>query len=308
MEVKDRILYSSKEYINRVENVLDQFNGFRYDRKYKQLLGEHFTTMLSSWNQTIRERKNDAFTIVVVGDFKRGKSSFINALLGQEVVTTNVTTETVTLNTISYGEQSNKASLAGGRCIQLTDGELCRSQLEEIIKQAGEPITELEIKRPIELLKDIHIVDTPGTSDTLHNFDEKVAEHLLQADAVIYLCSVNYPLSLSEQLFIKTVILPQKYTEVFLIGNFADILGDKKSYLRMEEFLNERVKNLLPHKKCLLVSALDEICRIEGKERPCPKLEGYLEGNFDQFRESLVKIVNDKKETVIPDRMQRLLL
>ena len=35
---------------------------------------------------------DDPFTLVVVGDFKRGKSTFINALLGEEVVTTNVTT------------------------------------------------------------------------------------------------------------------------------------------------------------------------------------------------------------------------
>ena len=70
---------------------------------YNNDLGEEFHEKLNGWLRDIRAQRDTPFTLVVAGDFKRGKSTFINALLGEEVVPTDVTTETVTLNRISYG-------------------------------------------------------------------------------------------------------------------------------------------------------------------------------------------------------------
>lgn len=307
MGLQDRITYNSGELIQLMENRLDKLGKYRFDSKYRELFGEVFVEKLSDWDRNIRSRKDDAFTIVVCGEFKRGKSSLINALLGEDVVTTNVTTETVTLNKISYGIHSNEALLSGGRRMRLSDEELKKDHLDELIRQADEPIQQLELKRPIELLKAVTIIDTPGLGDSLKDFSSLVAQALQQADAVIYVFSVSYPLSQNEQLFLKTEILPQKYTDVFLVGNYADILRNQDEYERMSGMLVQKTQGLLPGLEPWMLSALDEQCIRWGEERPNAAMEELLGTNFERFRETLNRKIEEKREMVLPDRMQRMI-
>lgn len=306
MEFSERIIYSQEQMMLDLQNNLEKLNVFRYDAAYKQTLGESFVDKLDRWLQSIRSQKDNPFTLVVTGDFKRGKSTLINALLGEEVCPTDVTTETVTLNKISYGAHSNEALLTGSRRIRLSDQELKRENLETLIRQAGEPINRIELRRPNEFLKKVTIIDTPGIGDSLKDFSGAVKDSLLQADAVIYVYNAQYPLSMTEQLFLKSAVLPQKHTALFLVGNFADTLGSEKNFSRMEELLRSRIHNLIPSAQILLVSSLDEMCRVTGEERPDRRLTGVLEGQFDTFRRLLDKAVEEKADAVVLDRMQRL--
>lgn len=307
MNFDDRIKYDSKEYVAAIENTLDELKKYRFDNEYRNTLGDAIIEKLSEWDKEIRKRKEDPFTIVICGDFKRGKSSFINALLGEDVVTTNVTTETVTLNKISYGLHSNEAVLSGGKKLILTDEELQRDNLENIIKQSNEPIMQINIYRPIEILKDITIIDTPGMDDSLKNFDELVDHALRQADAVIYLFSVNYPLSQNEQLFLKTNIIPQKYTSLYIVGNFADVFRNKDDYDRMTELTNDRVSSIIPGQNVYLLSALDERCRQLGESPLNTNLFEVLSSSFDTLRTSINEMIQNKKDYVLPERMKRML-
>lgn len=307
MELSDRIYYDAAELTGRIESSLDQLKPYQYDGKYRELLGERLVKKISEWEQNIRRRKNDPFTLVICGDFKRGKSSLINALLGEDVVPVNVTTETVTLNRISYGVHSNEIILSGGRRLSLTDEELCRDALDPLIMQLDEPVEQLELHRTMELLKDITVIDTPGLGDAEHDFTEAVEKALQQADAVIYVFSAAYPLSRSEQLYLKTAILPQRYTSLFLVSNFTDMIGSEEDYRRVESMLAERVDGLLPSQSVWMLSALDERCRQLGEERPNEKLADRLGDSFGEFRNAIEELVQNKKETVLPDRMQRMM-
>lgn len=306
MGFEERITYSTQQMAIALDNALDQLKVLRYDGQYRLLLGDSFVDRLTAWEQDIRRRKDDPFTVVVAGDFKRGKSTFINALLGEEVVTTDVTTETVTLNRISYGPHGNEAVLSGNRRLRLTDGELRREELERVLAQAGEPVERLELTRPIELLKSVTIIDTPGTGDSMRDFSKLVKESLLQADAVVYVYSVKYPLSQTEQLFLKSAVLSQRYTTLFLVGNYADTMENEENYNRVRAMLADRAEGLLPNAEILTVSALDELCRQLDESRPCPALAPVLEGQFGRFRSLLDALVEDKKDSVTLDRMQRL--
>lgn len=305
MEMHERIHYNADEVVRATELALDELKVFQYEPRYRSLLGESLLKKLAGWDKSIRARKDDPFTLVVCGEFKRGKSSLINALLGEDVVTTNVTTETVTLNRICFGPHSNEAILSGGRRMTLKDDEMQKDRLEELIRHAPEPITQLEIHRPIEFLRNVTVVDTPGLNDSLQDFSSLVEQALQQADAVLYLCSVDSPLSQYEQLFLRTMILPQKYTDLFIIANFADILRETDA-TRFQEFMNLRVANIIPGQKVILLSALDELCRLENVERPNLQLAEKLASNFDLFRSKLSQLVQEKKDTLIPDRIHRL--
>lgn len=306
MDFKDRILYSQEQMLLSLETALDRLNTFRYDSSLKRVLGEEFSGTLDQWLGNIRRQKENPFTMVVIGDFKRGKSTLINALLGEEVVTTDVTTETVTLNRISYGPHSNEAVLSGSRRMRLTDEELKRESIEKIIEQSGEPIEKIDIVRPNEFLKRVTILDTPGTGDAMRDFSEIVKDSLLQADAVLYVYNAQYPLSRTEQLFLKSTVLPQQHTTLFLVGNFTDSLGSSRNYERMRQLLSEKVNDLLPNAEVLMVSAYDELCRAIGAERPACRIADTLEQQFDRLRTLVGQAIDEKADTVVLDRMQRL--
>ncbi len=307
MELEGRMIVSSEETLQAVERALDKLKTLRYDSGYRMLLGEALTDRLEGWDRSIRARKEDPFTVVVIGDFKRGKSTFINALLGSEVVTTDVTTETVTFNRVSYGAASNEAVLSRGRRMRLSDDELKREELEKLLETAGEPVRRLELKRPCELLKNVTIIDTPGTGDAMQDFGKEVEEDLLQADAVVYLYSLRYPLSQSEQMFLKAAVLPQPYTKLFLVGNYADTAGNEADYRRVRREAEQRVHGLLPGAEIYTISALDELCRRLGEERPCEALAPILEEQFAALRSAIEDLAREKKESVIVERMQRLM-
>ena len=140
----------------------------------------------------------------------------------------------------------------------------------------------------------------------MQDFSGMVKESLLQADAVVYIYNVKYPLSQTEQLFLKSAVLPQRYTTLFLVGNYADTMETEENYTRIRDLLRERTAGLLPDAELLTISALDELCRQLGEERPCEALSAVLESQFSRLRDLLTALVEDKKDTVVLDRMQRL--
>lgn len=304
--MSEGIIYSEEELFLSVEAVIQKMRTFQYTSRF-QVLGSSFLEKLKEWEQLLQERRKEPFTIVVVGEFKRGKSTFINALLGEAVAPVNVLPETMTLNRISYGSSRNEAVLPGHKRMLLTDEELKNENLRQIMKNAGVPIQRLELKRPCELLKRITVIDTPGLNDSAADFGNLVEEALLQADAVVYVYnSVDAPLSMSEQIFLKSAVLPQKYTKLFLVGNYADILEKQEEFDRVRRMLAERVHPMLPNAEVVLVSALDELCRKLGKPRPNQALEATLAQEFESFRRELDRLLREKENTVIVDRLQRL--
>lgn len=305
--IENRIICSEEQMMISLTSALDQMRILLYDGQFRRYLGDDFADKVSEWETNIRQRKEDPYTIVVVGDFNRGKSTLINALLGEEVVTSNVTPETVTMNRISYGTHSNEAVLSDYRHVFLSDRELRREALEQVLGDIGQPVEILELKRPCEFLKKICIIDTPGLGDSMQDFKSIVRESLFRADAVLYVYSVNYPLSLSEQIFLKSTVIPLRHTALFLVGNYTDTLESKENYIRMREFLQQRINGMFPDTEIFMVSALDELCLALDKKRPSSEeLRGILEQQFNMLRESVYGLVAQKADTIVLDRMQRL--
>lgn len=303
----EQFYYDIEEIKRNIDSELDELRRIRFSEKYHELLGETFIQKVKDWECAIRKQKELPFTIVICGSFKRGKSTLINALLGEEVVPTDVTTETITLNRVCYGEHSNALIMENGKRMVLTDEQLRRSELENILASLGGNAYQLEIRRPIELLKRINIVDTPGLDDSLQDFDEMVSEALVQADAVVYVFSSSYPLSMQEQLFLRTTIIPQKHTDLFLVSNYTDVLRNEKEYERMHKEIRKRIEIVLPGQSVYMLSALDERCRQMDVVRPNTIMQDKLSGNFDFFRQTILELIDRKSNTILVDRMERML-
>jgi len=287
-EMNSRLIPDYDSICDDINNVLDSVRTINTDRYFNQAMGDLAIQKFKDYDVAIRKRLRDAFSLVVVGDFKRGKSTLINALLGANIVTTAVTTETVTINKISYAETSKvEAVLKNGMRAALTWDELKRDSIETVMKELPTEIDYIDIRADNEILRDISIVDTPGIGDLMKAFDKQVTEYLVNADALIYVISARSPLSLSEQAFLSSVIMPQSFYRLFLAVNMADTLETEENIVKIRDLTIQRAHAVSEKIFVYTLSALDEVCRKQNLERPEPQLEKYLENSFLAFETAL---------------------
>lgn len=269
------------------------------------ILGQDFAPRLKEWDRIITKRRTEPFSLVVLGDFKRGKSTVINAILGKSIAPVNVAPETFTINSISYGEVPKaEAVLKNGQRITLGADDLVREQLEKLMKAFPDKLEYIEIKDNIELLKEIRIVDTPGLSD-LDDLDRQVQEYLVNADAVIYVASALSPFSETEQMFLASHIRPQSFSKLYVLVNMIDAMNTKEDIQKILDRINERCEAIMPNAFVYGISGIDEYRRKIGLNRPDIKgFQEFYENEFLKFEVSLKREIILQKDVI---RTQRVL-
>ena len=303
MERNDRRIIDFEEVKTILQQTAEELHLICRDSPTKKLLGEVLIRRIEDGERMLRRRLTEPFHLVVTGDFKRGKSMLINALLGRETVPTAVTPETATINEISWGEEpSCEAVLENGRRIRLSPEDIRRDSIESLKKELPSPIRFVRLRENIPLLKDITLVDTPGTGELMQAFDSQVSAYLAGADAVIFVLSARSPLSLTEQAFLSSSVRPRSFSRVLTVMNQCDCLDTEEDILRVRRLVQERISEILPDTGVFAVSALDELCRKTGAQRPAPELERFLETQFLAFEDALQNDILLQREVIQSER------
>jgi ribosome biogenesis GTPase A len=286
--VNNKIILDYTSVCSDIEEILEEVRTMRSDKYFVKALGDKFLLNIKKYETTIKKRLYDAFQIVTIGDFKRGKSTLINALLGENLLPTSVTPETVTINKISFSNQPGAAAiLKNGKKVTISFSDLERDSIEKIARQIQSEIEYVDIKINNNILKEITIIDTPGVGDLLKTFDQQVSDYLYHADALIYVVSARAPLSFSEQAFLSTSVLPQNFSRVFMVVNMADTLETEENINKIEKLISDRASSINPNIAVFMISALDELCRKLKVKRPGEELSSVLEANFLEFETAL---------------------
>jgi predicted GTPase len=284
----DRLAVDYDSVSEDIGAILDEVHSLRTDSRLIRILGDDSAIKIKGWEASVKKRLTDPFSLAVIGDFKRGKSTLINAILGKAVAPTSVTPETVTINRISYADTPKaEAVLKNGRRAKLELSELKSDQIKKIMNGLPAEIDYIDIREDAEILKEICIVDTPGIGDLLKEFDERIKNYLVNADAVLYVISAKSPLSLTEQAFLSASVLPQSFSRILIALNMVDCLEDREDIERIIDYTDKRVKEITPNAYVYALSSLDEYCRELNLPRPVPELSDYLEGCFESFRSSV---------------------
>lgn len=288
--------------IELVQNKLKQLLN---NKTICTILGDECVQRLNDWDKAITKRRSEPFSLVVLGDFKRGKSTIINAILGKNITPVNVAPETFTINSISYGETpSAEAVLKNGQRIMLTPDDLVRDQLEKLMKAFPDSLDYIDIRDNIEILKEIRIVDTPGLSD-LDCLDKQVQDYLVNADAVLYIASALSPFSESEQVFIATHIAPMSFSKLFVLVNMIDAMNTQEDIDKIIGRISERCESIMPNVFVYGVSGIDEYRRKIGLNRPDIKgFQEFYENEFFKFEMALKREIILQKDVI---RTQRVL-
>ncbi|MEN6441447.1 MAG: dynamin family protein [Syntrophobacter sp.] len=175
----------------------------------------------------VREKlEENTFNLVVVGQFKRGKTCLINALLGADLLPVSVVPLTSIVTMLVYGEQLGvKVFFNNGKVIDIPV-----ESLYEYVTESGNPKNEKEVREVVVLypspyLKDgVRLVDTPGVGSVyVHNTDVAY-RYLPKSDAALFLLSVDQPASSAEMEFLRDV---REYADrIFFLLNKIDYLEE----------------------------------------------------------------------------------
>jgi len=164
------------------------------------------------------------FHILVLGEFKRGKSTLVNALVGHPVVPTGVLPLTAVATEVHFGAEGSSVLHTDGRRRAIEPGELAT-----YVTEAANPGNRLGVERVEVAVGDVFpvpgvvVVDSPGIGSVhAHNTAQALAA-LERADAAIMVLAADNPLSAAEQSLLQR--LGERRTTVFVVVNKADHLS-----------------------------------------------------------------------------------
>ena len=180
-------------------------------------------------------RLDELFLIVVVGEFNAGKSALVNALLGSQVLAEGVTPTTTHVTLVKYGETVQE-TLGHDELAQLTF--------------------------PLDFLRELNIVDTPGTNAVIRRHEELTRDFIPRSDLVLFVTSADRPFTESERQFMEHIREWGK--KIVVVINKRDILETDQARAQVLAFVRANAQQLLGFApEVFIVSAKRD--QIDGK-------------------------------------------
>ena len=208
------------------------------------------------------------FLVVVIGEFNAGKSTFINALLGDELLQMGITPTTEAIHLIRYGETANRKP----------------NMREDGIYEWTHPNTGAV---------GVSLVDTPGTGSVFQKHEKTAKAFLHRSDLVIFVISAKRALAETERLYLE---LARDYgKKIILVVNQVDLLNPNERQ-EVRRFVERQVEELLDLKPLLfMVSAKDAVkAAREGAsqaESGIDAVKAHLRGVFNETPPAQQKLI-----------------
>jgi hypothetical protein len=212
------------------------------------------------------------FSLVVLGEFNHGKSTFINALLAlsdpwatgagsvppavEPLLPVGITPTTAVLTLIRYGERpAAQAVFDDGRRLLLDPGKLADWLTVEGVQAASESLSHVEIEHPAPFLREsITVVDTPGVNDINQQRADITYGYVPRADAAVFLLDATQILTASERRFLEERILRSCRDRLVFVVSKADLLDDA-DVQEATEFARRHLSGLVSAPSVFPVSA-----------------------------------------------------
>ena len=264
---------------------------------------------------------NEKFSVVIIGEFSRGKSTFVNAMLGRSILPSSKQPTTNIISKIIYGEKPTYTlhyKEEGRQPKQISDEEFLSikaqaepepSNLEKVksfFKKTDDfsKIKFAEIAYPLSFCRNgVEVVDTPGTNDLNVGRMEITYEYLQHAEAAILILGADQALSKSEKEFLRERVIGNQIQDIFIVVNYKDQLNGPDEEKRVKQYVLDNLSDLGDFsKRIFLVSSKQALLfrRKENgeelKKKALLSLPASLdETGFPQFEESLAYFLSEEK-------------
>lgn len=209
---------------------------------------------------------DEMFLVVIAGEYNSGKTAFINALLGDSFLKTGITPTTDKITILKYGDSQQEKSIEPGKS---------------------------SIELPVSLLKDVRIVDTPGTNAILREHESLTTDFIPRSDIVIFITSVDRPFTESEREFLNKIIKWGK--KIIFVINKIDIVENQADLLEVVNFVSINTQKLFGFSPVIFtISAKNSLAMLKKgiKEDSLLKIEKYIHNTLDQEERIRIKLNN----------------
>ena len=212
---------------------------------------------------------DELFLLVVVGEFNAGKSAFINALLGDRILEEGVTPTTTRVGLLRYGPTVSRAPSGAGLDL---------------------------LTAPVEVLRGMAIVDTPGTNAVAREHEALTRDFVPRSDLVLFVSSADRPFTESERAFLQAIREWGK--KVVVVVNKIDILDSDAQVSEVVAFVADRAKALLGFSPEVFPVSARLAQRAKAGERAALRpsrfeaLERYVSATLDAAERLRLKLLN----------------
>lgn len=211
-----------------------------------------------------RAQLDQLFLLVVAGEFNSGKSSFINALIGERVLPEGVTPTTDRITLLRWDEEADE--------------------------KAVEPFV-VHRTHPAELLRELNVVDTPGTNAVIRRHEELTRDFVPRSDLVLFVTSADRPFTETERAFLEHIREWGK--KVVVVINKIDILEAEAERAEVRNFVRRNAAELLGREpEVFNLSARRALRALEKDDDAL-----WAESGFDDVQEYLLETL-DQEERV----------
>ncbi len=262
----------------QIQKIIEQLNQLSIEAKTLKTIEEKLATQ--------------QFNLVIIGQFKRGKSTLINAILKKPILPTSVLPLTSIITIISYG--SNPYSIV--KFIDDSKKQIDLDEIELYVTEKHNPNNQLKVKQvdilyPCDFLKHLRIIDTPGIGSIYQHNSDVSYSFLPSSDAAVFVLSPDPPLTQAEIDFLKDA--KDYISKFFFVLNKIDNFN-KQDLLEVIEFNKKTLEGLLstniqiiPISAKLALEAALEDNAVKIKESNIEELYNYLK-SFMEKEQSIV--------------------
>ncbi|MEA5578990.1 dynamin family protein [Anabaena sp. UHCC 0451] len=212
------------------------------------------------------------FRLLVLGDMKRGKSTFLNALIGENLLPSDVNPCTAVLTILRYGaEKKVTIHFNDGKSPQQLDFQSFKykytidpaeaKKLEQEKKQAFPDVDYAVVEYPLTLLeKGIEIVDSPGLNDTEAR-NELSLGYVNNCHAILFVMRASQPCTLGERRYLENYIKGRGLSVFFLVNAWDQV---KESLIDPDDL--EELSAAENRLRQVFKANLAEYCNLDGQD------------------------------------------
>lgn len=253
-------------------------------------------------NQQAQKIKNTEFHVVVIGQFKRGKSTLINYFLGKDILPTGVVPITSIVTYIRFGKVPKSVISFKDYTTQDVSLEI----IDQYISEQNNPqnkknVDKIDIYYPSDILRNgIVLIDTPGIGSIYSHNTEEVYRYLPQADAAIFLISSDAPISELELEFLSEI--KGYFQKMFFLQNKIDYLSETERKESLLFSTNAITKSLGKEISLYPVSA-----RLALEARKANDINLIKSSGIDKFQEELERfLLKEKGDYLLKSYKQKI--